>query len=259
MGSASLPFMGERKLPAFTLYPALDVRAGRCVRLERGAVERERVYSEDPLQVARGFAEAGAEWIHLVDLDAAFGEGSNRALIQEISASLPLRVQTGGGLRSERDLEEVLEGGAARAVIGTAALEHPELVAAALARWGPERIAVGLDARGRRPAIRGWREEAPTDLFAVGASLVSHGVRTLIYTDIERDGMLAGPNLELAEELAERSGAQVIVSGGVGGMADLRAIAAAVEAGRGVVGAIVGKALYEGKVELVEALALGRR
>ncbi len=257
MGSASLPPTGERKLPAFTLYPALDVRAGRCVRLERGAAERERVYSEDPLHVARGFAEAGAEWIHLVDLDAAFGEGSNRALIREISASLPLRVQTGGGLRSERDLEEVLDGGAVRAVIGTAAIEQPELVAAALARWGPERIAVGLDARGHRPAIRGWREEASTDLFEVGTSLVQLGVRTLIYTDIERDGMLAGPNVAMAAELAERTGAEVIVSGGVGRMADLHAIAA--EAGRGIVGAVVGKALYEGKVDLAEALALGRQ
>ncbi|HEV2129866.1 MAG TPA: 1-(5-phosphoribosyl)-5-[(5-phosphoribosylamino)methylideneamino]imidazole-4-carboxamide isomerase [Longimicrobiaceae bacterium] len=243
----------------FTLYPALDVRAGRCVRLERGAVERERVYSEDPLRVARGFAEAGAEWIHLVDLDAAFGEGSNRALIRELVSSLPLRVQTGGGLRSEGDVQDVLDAGAARVVLGTAALEHPELVMAAVERWGPERIVVGLDARGRRPALRGWREEAPTDLFEVGASLVHRGVRTLIYTDIDRDGMLAGPNLEMAAELAARTGAEVIVSGGVGALADLQAIAAAAEAGQGIVGAIVGKALYEGKVDLAEALALGRR
>ncbi len=228
------------------------------MRLERGAIERERVYGEDPLQVARSFAGSGAEWIHVVDLDAAFGEGSNRALIRHVAASTALRVQTGGGLRSEGDLAEVLENGAERAVIGTAAVESPALVAGALDRWGPERIAVGLDARGRRPSIRGWREDAPADLFDLGASLVRLGVRTLIYTDIECDGMLAGPNLTIAAELAERSGAEVIVSGGVRGMQDLHEIAAAAREGRGIVGAIIGKALYEGQVELTEALTLFR-
>lgn len=224
------------------------------MRLERGDAERERVYSEDPLQVARGFADAGAEWIHVVDLDAAFGAGSNRPLVRELAATLPLRVQTGGGLRSERDLAEVLESGVARAVIGTAAIERPELVRGAIERWGPERIVVGLDARGRRPAVRGWREEISTDLLELGGSLVRLGVRTFIYTDIERDGMLAGANLTLATELAERTGAEVILSGGVSGLADLRAAFEAAQAGKGIAGVILGKALYEGRVELREAL-----
>lgn len=229
------------------------------MRLEKGEASRETVYGDDPLAVARSFAEAGAEWIHVVDLDAAFGDGSNRALIRELVAATELRVQTGGGLRSEADLEAVLEAGAARAVIGTAAIENPELVRRAVERWGPERIAVGLDARGRRPAARGWTEESGTDLFDLAASLVALGARTIIHTDIERDGMLGGPNLALSAALAEASGAGVIVSGGMSGMADAEACARAAAEGRGIAGAIVGKALYEGRIDLAEAVRRTRR
>ena len=241
---------------AFALYPAIDLRGGRCVRLEKGELGRETVYGDDPLAVARSFADAGAEWVHVVDLDAAFGAGSNRALIRELVAATPLKVQTGGGLRTEADLEEVLEAGAARAVIGTAAIENPELVRRAVERWGAERIAVGLDARGRRPAARGWTEESGTDLFDLAASLVALGARTLVHTDIDRDGMLGGPNLALSSELAEASGAEVIVSGGVSGMGDVEAAAGA---GRGIAGVIIGKALYEGRISLVEAVHRTRR
>ncbi|HEX8430760.1 MAG TPA: HisA/HisF-related TIM barrel protein, partial [Longimicrobium sp.] len=176
--------------PRFDLYPAIDLRRGRCVRLQKGDAAMETVYSDDPIAMAQSFAEAGAAWVHVVDLDAAFGDGSNRALIRDLAAAVPLRVQTGGGLRTEADLAEVLDAGVARAVIGTAALENPELVRRAVERWGAERIAVGLDARGRRPAARGWTEESGEDLFDVARSLVGMGVRTLIYTDIERDGMM---------------------------------------------------------------------
>lgn len=238
----------------FALYPAIDLRRGRCVRLEKGEASRETVYGDDPLAVARSFADAGAEWIHVVDLDAAFGDGSNRALIREIVASTPLKVQTGGGLRTEADLAEVLGAGAARAVIGTAAIENPELVRRAVERWGAERIAVGLDARGRRPAARGWTEESGADLFELAKSLVALGARTIVHTDIERDGMLAGPNLNLSAGLAAFSGAEVIVSGGMSGMADVDAVAAAARSGRGVAGAIVGKAIYEGRIDLGEAI-----
>jgi phosphoribosylformimino-5-aminoimidazole carboxamide ribotide isomerase len=243
----------------FALYPAIDLRRGRCVRLEKGEASRETVYGDDPLAVARSFVEAGAEWVHVVDLDAAFGTGSNRALIRELVAATPLRVQTGGGLRSDADLAEVLGTGAARAVIGTAAIEDPELVRRAVERWGAERIAVGLDARGRRPAARGWTEESGTDLFDLAASLVGLGARTIIHTDIERDGMLSGPNLELSAALAEASGAEVIVSGGMSGMADVEASAEASSAGRGIAGAIIGKALYEGRIDLAEAVRRARR
>ena len=241
----------------FALYPAIDLRRGRCVRLEKGELERETVYGDDPLAVARSFADAGAEWVHVVDLDAAFGVGSNRALIRELVAATPLKVQTGGGLRSEADLDEVLETGAARAVIGTAAIENPELVRRAVERWGAERIAVGLDARGRRPAARGWTEESGTDLFDLAASMVALGARTLVHTDIERDGMMGGPILELSCALAEASGAEVIVSGGMSGMDDVEAAAGA--AGRGIAGAIIGKALYEGRIGLIEAVRRVRR
>lgn len=240
------------------LFPAIDLRRGRCVRLEKGAAERETVYDTDPLAVARRFAEAGASWLHLVDLDAAFGEGSNRALVRELARTVPLRIQTGGGLRSEGDLEEVLEAGAERAVIGTAAIENPGLVRAAVERWGAERIAVGLDARGRRPAVRGWREESGRDLLDLGEELAGLGVRTFVHTDIDRDGMLTGPNLALSAELAAHTGAEVIVSGGMSGMDDVDAVARAAEGG-GIAGAIVGKALYEGRVQLAEALARMRR
>lgn len=235
----------------FAVYPAIDLRGGRCVRLEKGDAARETVYGDDPLAVARTFADAGAEWIHVVDLDAAFGSGSNRVLLRLIAGSTPLRIQAGGGLRMLDDIEEAFESGASRAVIGTAAIEDPEMVRLAVKLWGADRIAVGLDARGRRPAARGWTEESGADLFELGARMVEMGVRTIIHTDIERDGMLAGPNLELSAALAQASGAEVIVSGGVGGVGD---IAAAARAGQGIAGIIVGKAIYEGRVDLASAI-----
>jgi phosphoribosylformimino-5-aminoimidazole carboxamide ribotide isomerase len=241
----------------FALYPAIDLRRGRCVRLEKGRADRETVYGGDPHGVAAGFVAAGARWIHVVDLDAAFGDGSNRALIRDLASTVAARVQTGGGLRTEADLAEVLESGVARAVIGTAAIETPELVRHAVQRWGADRIAVGLDARGRRPAARGWTEESGTDLFDLARSLVDLGVRTLIHTDIERDGMMMGPNLELSAELAAHAGAEVIVSGGMRGMQDVHAVAEAARDGRGIAGAIIGKAIYEGALDLRAALEGG--
>jgi len=241
-----------------TLLPAIDLRRGRCVRLERGEAERETIYNSDPLRVAEDFARRGAEWLHVVDLDAAFGEGSNRAVIAQIAAEFPLRVQTGGGLRAAADLEEVLASSVERVVIGTAAIEQPDLVAWAVQTWGERRVAVGLDARGNRPAIRGWREDTGEDLFTLASRLVSVGVRTIIYTDIERDGMFTGPNLQMSTELAERSGADVVVSGGISTIADLEAIASAAKKNRGIVGAIVGKAIYERRFEVEDALAMLR-
>jgi phosphoribosylformimino-5-aminoimidazole carboxamide ribotide isomerase len=249
---------GSIDITRFALYPAIDLRRGRCVRLEKGEASRETVYGDDPVAVARSFAGAGAEWVHVVDLDAAFGDGSNRALIRDIVAAVPARVQTGGGIRSDADLEEVLGAGAARAVIGTAAIENPDFVRRAVERWGAERIAVGLDARGRRPAARGWTEESGADLFDLAKSLVSLGVRTIVHTDIERDGMLMGPNLELSAALAAHSGAEVIVSGGMRGMEDVEAVSRAAREGRGIAGAIIGKAIYEGRLELADALRRAR-
>jgi phosphoribosylformimino-5-aminoimidazole carboxamide ribotide isomerase len=240
--------------PSFALYPAIDLRRGRCVRLEKGEAQRETVYAADPHAQVRAYADAGAAWVHVVDLDAAFGDGSNRALIRSLAASSPIRVQTGGGLRTEDDLAEMLDSGVARAVIGTAAIEKPDLVRRAVRRWGAERIAVGLDARGRRPAVRGWTEETATDLFDLGRSLADLGVRTLVHTDIDRDGTFAGPNVDLSAELADASGCRVIVSGGMRGVEDVEAVAAAARAGRGIAGVIIGKAIYEGRIDLADAL-----
>jgi phosphoribosylformimino-5-aminoimidazole carboxamide ribotide isomerase len=239
----------------FALYPAIDLRRGRCVRLAQGEASRETVYGDDPVSVARSFADAGAEWVHVVDLDAAFGDGSNRALIRDVVSSVGIRVQTGGGLRTEDDLAEVLDAGAARAVIGTAAIENPDLVRRAVARFGAERIAVGLDARGRRPAARGWTEESGADLFDLARRMVDLGALTIVHTDIERDGMLMGPNVALSAELAQASGAEVIVSGGVAGIGDVEAAA---RAERGIVGVIVGKAIYEGRIDVAEAVRRAR-
>lgn len=236
------------------LLPAIDLRHGRCVRLEKGEADRETVYDTDPFQVAERFAAEGAEWLHVVDLDAAFGDGSNREIIRELAERTSLRVQTGGGLRSEEDLERVLGGAVERAVIGTAAVENPALVERAVVRWGADRIAVGLDARGRRPAVRGWREESGLDLYDLGRELAQRGARTVIYTDIERDGMLTGPNLDGSLALAEETGLQVIVSGGVSRPEDVEAVGRAAREGGGIAGVIVGKAIYEGRVTVSEAL-----
>jgi phosphoribosylformimino-5-aminoimidazole carboxamide ribotide isomerase len=240
------------------IFPAIDLRGGRCVRLVQGRQELATDYGGDPEGVAAGFVAAGARWIHVVDLDAAFGSGSNRDLVRGIAGVGGVRVQAGGGLRTEDDLADVLEAGVARAVIGTAAIEDPGLVRRAVERWGGDRIAVGLDARGRRPAARGWLRESAADLFDLALSLVEAGVRTLVHTDIERDGLLAGPNLELSSALAAHTGAEVVVSGGMRGLEDVRAVRNAAAAG-GIAGAIVGRALYEGTLDLSLALAEIRR
>lgn len=242
--------------PKPALFPAIDLRGGRCVRLEQGAVDRETVYESDAVRQARRFVEAGAAWIHVVDLDAAFGDGSNRDLIRTIAASTDAKIQTGGGLRSMPDLEEVLDGPVARAVIGTAAIEDPDLVTRAVERWGAERIAVGLDARGRTPAVRGWRESSEGDLFDIALRLAEAGVRTFIYTDISRDGMFTGPNISMSIELADQTGAGVIISGGVGRIEDIRAVREAARLQPRIEGVIVGKAIYEQRVDPAAAIGV---
>lgn len=235
------------------LFPAIDLRRGRCVRLEQGTAG-EPVNQTDPFRIAERFARAGAEWIHIVDLDAAFGEGSNRALVAELARAVPVRVQLGGGLRTEADLEEVLDGPVERAVVGTAAVERPGLAGWAVSRWGSDRVAVGLDARGREPVTRCPGDHGDADVVDLARSFAAQGVRTLIYTDVDRDGMLMGPNLDLAAELADSSGAEVVISGAVGDSSDLEALAAAARDRPGIVGAIVGRAIYENRINLVRAL-----
>jgi phosphoribosylformimino-5-aminoimidazole carboxamide ribotide isomerase len=232
------------------LFPAIDIRHGRVVRLSQGEATRQTVYGEDPVAVAVSFAGQGAAWIHVVDLDRAFGDGENLALVRRIVTAVGghARVQLGGGLRTVDLLREGLDQGVDRVVIGTAAAVDPAVVPAAVAAAGAERIAVGIDARDGRVAIRGWTETSELTADALARRVVGDGVVTLIYTDVARDGMLTGPDLDGARRL-QAVGARVIASGGVARLEDLRAAREA-----GLAGAIVGRALYDGRFALREAL-----
>ncbi|MEO8635470.1 MAG: 1-(5-phosphoribosyl)-5-[(5-phosphoribosylamino)methylideneamino]imidazole-4-carboxamide isomerase [Gemmatimonadales bacterium] len=232
------------------LYPAIDLRAGRVVRLSQGESHRETRYHDDPVAQAELFVAAGARWVHVVDLDRAFGSGENLAAVRAIVKRIGerVRVQVGGGLRRAEAIAEVLELGVARVVLGTAVVTDPALVGAVVASAGPERIAVGLDTRAGKIAIRGWVDVTELDATEVCRRVLTEGVRTIIYTDVGRDGMLSGPDLAGAVALQEL-GASVIASGGVGTLADVRAVRAA-----GLAGVIVGRALYDGQFSLEDAL-----
>ena len=232
------------------LLPAIDIRNGRVVRLSQGERARQTVYGDDPVAVAERFLEQGARWIHVVDLDRAFGTGDNLAAVHLVAERVArkLQLQLGGGLRSKDLIREALDWGFARAVIGTAAAADPNFVLELLAEVGPARLAVGIDARNGLVAVRGWTETSATRAEDLARRVVHAGIETLIYTDIERDGMLNGPDLAGAVSLLT-TGARVIVSGGIAGSADVRAACQA-----GLDGAIVGRALYEGRLTLPEAL-----
>jgi phosphoribosyl isomerase A len=232
-----------------TLLPAVDVAGGQAVRLVQGAAGTETGYG-DPLAAARAWQQAGARWIHLVDLDAAFRRGSNAELLASIVAQVDVAFEISGGIRDDASLAAALATGCARVVIGTAALEEPDWVRAAIAAHG-ERIAVGLDVRGTRLAARGWTAEGG-ELDEVLGRLEADGCRRYVVTDITRDGMLNGPNLDLLRQVCAGTDRPVIASGGVSSLADLQAIAGLRAAG--VEGAIVGKALYARAFTLEEAL-----
>jgi phosphoribosylformimino-5-aminoimidazole carboxamide ribotide isomerase len=234
------------------LYPAIDIRGGRVVRLSQGEAARETVYAHDPAQVAREFVDAGARWLHLVDLDRAFDHGNNDSTVRRIVAELGdrVRVQLGGGLRTLERVREGLALGVSRLVIGTAAATDPAMLVAAIGVASPERLAVGLDARDGFVAIRGWTESSGLRVADLARDVVGLGIATLIYTDVARDGMLQGPDVSGAAAL-RATGARVVASGGVATLDDLRRVGEA-----GLAGAIVGRALYEGRIALDEALAL---
>jgi 1-(5-phosphoribosyl)-5-[(5-phosphoribosylamino)methylideneamino] imidazole-4-carboxamide isomerase/N-(5'phosphoribosyl)anthranilate isomerase len=239
---------------SFVLYPAIDIRGGRAVRLTQGRADAETVYDADAVAVARRFADEGAEWLHVVDLDAAFeGEPRNRHLIADIVGATGIPVQASGGIRSMADLHDSVEYGASRVVIGTMALEEPSFVAAAVAEHG-DKVAVGLDAEGTTLKARGWTTESG-DLFDALERFTRMGVARFVFTDIARDGMLTGPNVERLAEVADATVARVTASGGVSSLDDLRVLASAHER---VDGAIVGKALYAERFTLPEALAAAR-
>jgi phosphoribosyl isomerase A len=232
------------------LLPAVDVSGGQAVRLVQGAAGTETSYG-DPVDAALAWQDAGAGWIHLVDLDAAFGRGSNGPQLADLIGQLKVRVELSGGIRDDESLATALATGCSRVVIGTAALENPDWVAAMIAEHG-DRIAVGLDVRGTRLAARGWTTDGG-ELDDALDRLETAGCRRYVVTDIEKDGMLRGPNLDLLRRVCARTGRPVVASGGVSSLSDLRAIAGLVPLG--VEGAIVGKALYAGAFTLPEALA----
>ena len=236
---------------SFTVYPAVDISQGRCVRLLQGRFGTETVYSDDPVEVALGLARAGARWLHIVDLDGArTGTGVNRELVLEVVAKASCPVQAGGGLRSVDDVVEVLAAGANRAVLGTVTLDDPGELRRACARFG-ERIAVSLDARGGTLTSHGWTVGSGRPLLEAVRAFEDAGVSMFIYTDVTRDGTMAGPNLGGLTSLAEHTTLPVVASGGVGTLEELRAIARL--HGLGVRGAIEGRAIYEGKFSVGDA------
>ena len=236
--------------PVLELLPAVDVADGQAVRLVQGAAGSETSYG-DPLEAALAFQEQGAAWIHLVDLDAAFGRGSNLELLAEVVGRLDIQVEMSGGIRDDESLAAALATGCTRVNIGTAALENPDWVARVIVEHG-DRIAVGLDVRGTTLSARGWTQEGG-ELFDVLARLDGQGCARYVVTDVAKDGTLTGPNLDLLRRVCEATDKPVVASGGVSSLADLHAIAALLP--HGVEGAIIGKALYTGAFTLAEALA----
>jgi phosphoribosylformimino-5-aminoimidazole carboxamide ribotide isomerase len=237
------------------LYSAIDLRGGRCVRLYQGDYDAETVYGDDPVAQARAFEAEGAPWVHVVDLDAArTGEPVNRPVIGAICAALDVPVQVGGGIRDMAAARALFDAGASRVVIGTAALEDPDLVRR-LAAAG-RAVAVGLDARGDEVATHGWTERSGRTVGEVAAEFAGAGVAALVVTEIGRDGTLAGPDLDGLRRLLAVTDVPVIASGGVGTLDDLRALAAVTEGERRFDGAIVGRALYEGAFTVAQALAV---
>ena len=230
------------------LLPAVDVAGGQAVRLVQGAAGSETSYG-DPLDAALAWQNAGAEWIHLVDLDAAFGRGSNRELLADVIKHMNIKVELSGGIRDDESLDAAMNSGCTRVNLGTAALENPDWCAKAIDKYG-DRIAVGLDVRGTTLAARGWTEDGG-DLWEVLERLERDGCSRYVVTDVTKDGTLKGPNLELLQQMCERTDKPIVASGGVSSLEDLRAIAALTEIG--VEGAIVGKALYEGRCDVAGA------
>jgi len=238
----------------FEIYPAIDIRRGQVVRLQEGDPARQTVFGADPAAAAQRWAAQGARWMHVVNLDGALGEANAlRELLPALCRVGP-RLQFGGGLRSLADVESVLRAGVARAILGTVAVEQPELVREAIARFGARAVAVGIDAREGRVRVRGWQADGGLSTLELGRQLKAAGVEVVIHTDIARDGLLSGANVTASVELAQATGLGVIVSGGVAELDDIRRARAA--AAQGVVGVIAGRALYDGALDLRQALAM---
>ncbi|HEY52306.1 MAG TPA: 1-(5-phosphoribosyl)-5-[(5-phosphoribosylamino)methylideneamino] imidazole-4-carboxamide isomerase [Caldilineae bacterium] len=258
------------------IFPAIDLRQGRCVRLRQGDPKAETVFSDDPVAMARHWAGLGAQWLHVVNLDGAFGEKAklsgptidfspdrlallptNLQRLHAIRQAVDVPIQFGGGMRSLEDVALALTLGANRVVLGTVAVREPTIVPEALARFGPARIVVGIDAREGRVATHGWAQTSGLDAVELAGAMKEVGVERIVYTDISRDGMLSGVNIEATVDLARRSGLAVIASGGVRGLDDIRRLLD--YEGDGVEGVITGQAIYTGALDLGEAIRLSRR
>lgn len=237
---------------SITIYPAIDMRGGKCVRLLQGDYNQETVYGDSPFAMARQFASDGAKWIHMVDLDGAKdGERVNDTFVIQAAKDLPVKVQVGGGIRTEGDILHYLENGVDRVIIGSIAVSNPEFAIAMIEKYR-SRIAVGIDAKNGLVATHGWLDTSEVKAVDLGKRFARAGAETFIFTDIATDGTLSGPNIRAVQELAEVTGKSVIASGGVSSLVDLKAINGA--AASGISGAIVGKALYENRFTLREAL-----
>jgi len=227
------------------LYPAIDLMDGQAVRLRQGRADQKTVYSDDPVAVAREWADRGGDWIHTVDLDAAFaGESRNLDVVRQMVAAAGVPVQMGGGMRDERAIENALNAGVARVVIGTRAAESPDFVARAVERFGGGRIAVGIDARDGMVSVKGWTESTGVGALDLAVRMSALGVSAIIYTDIATDGMLQGPNFEMTRAVVDGASCGVIASGGVSSARDLVLL----ENIPGLAGAIIGKALFDGLI-----------
>ena len=238
------------------IYPAIDIRGGRCVRLTEGRFDAETVFSDDPAEMALKWAGMGAEFLHLVDLDGALaGEGKNVPVIERILQSVSIPVQLGGGIRNLETIEKLLSLGVSRLILGSAAVKNPQLVEEACKKY-PGHIAVGIDAKNGEVAIEGWGKGSGVAATELAKKMAAYGVETIIYTDISRDGMLSGVNVEATAALARSCGVPIIASGGVASLEDIRRVKA-VESD-GVQGCIIGKAIYTGAVDLKAALALAK-
>jgi phosphoribosylformimino-5-aminoimidazole carboxamide ribotide isomerase len=240
------------------LYAAIDLRAGRCVRLVEGDFGRETVYGADPVKRARAFAGAGVPWLHVVDLDAArTGAPVNRPLVAAIAAAVDVPVQSGGGVRSEDDAAELFATGVERVVMGTAAVNDPALLSRLAARW-PGRVAAGIDHRDGEVKVKGWLQGTGRDAVSVVAELEAAGAAAIVVTEISRDGLMVGPDTAGYKSLLGACQVPLIASGGVGSLDDLRRLARARNGDRRLAGAIVGRAIYEGRFTVADAVAASR-
>lgn len=236
------------------VYPAIDLKGGQAVRLVRGAMDSATVFNDDPAAQARAFAQSGFAWLHLVDLDGAFaGKPMNRAAVEAILASVEIPVQLGGGIRDLATIEAWLNAGISRVILGTAAVERPELLSEACAKF-PGKVAVGIDARGGRVAVKGWAEDGGMEAKVLAARAADAGAAAIVYTDIDRDGALQGVNVAATHALARAVPVPVIASGGVASLEDIAALKSL--SAPTIAGVICGRALYDGRIDPARALAL---